>query len=298
MKGLWVFVVISLFLISFVSARGITGSAIENNSQEGNKAGPNNETIPPEPKEEEFSTMNNGEELENRIKEFNGEEIKRIFNESNKLEFHKECKSNNETNEEECEYDDENKSCPPECNCTGSTIKCYLEDGTREMTIYAGKSGNIIYQIKGENMTTNVTLYKSDDKIYGMFDDNDTKEVRMFPDQIKERMREKLEIKLKNESIILDENGTYQYEAENEAKLFGLLKIKEKVQAQIDSETGEVKEIKKPWWSIFTKEEEGEQLLGASCGTVTPGYNDECCQTKDYDFWNATASECQFNSTE
>jgi len=61
-----------------------------------------------------------------------------------------------------------NVNCPETCTCTGSTIKCTLANG-REMTIFAGNSGNVIVQVKGENMSTNVTLYKADGKLYGVF---------------------------------------------------------------------------------------------------------------------------------
>ena len=36
-------------------------------------------------------------------------------------------------------------------------------------------------------------------------------------------------------------------------------------------------------------------IVGASCGTVTPGMDDECCQTRGYDFWNSDKQECVFN---
>src|SRR3989344_2754559 len=44
-----------------------------------------------------------------------------------------------------------NKECPEECTCTGSVIKCELASG-RIMSVYAGKSGNVIIQIKGIKM--------------------------------------------------------------------------------------------------------------------------------------------------
>ena len=41
--------------------------------------------------------------------------------------------------------------CPDDCTCTGSSIKCSFENGTRVMTITAGKSGNTIVQVKNAN---------------------------------------------------------------------------------------------------------------------------------------------------
>lgn len=272
MNKLGVVIVISLFLIGFAMA-GMTTKAISENGN-GNQV--------------HASTENEGEETEleiqNRIKERHGnltdEQIEKIFTIKNKIK-------NPSTNE----------TCPDKCKCAGSTTKCFLGNGTREMTILAGDSGNIIIQAKGINASTNVTLYKSDDgKIYAISKDNETRIIKMLPDQVRERIRERLEIQLRNENMTLDENGTYQYRAEKKARLFFLFQINVPIQAEIDPETGEVLRIKNPWWSFLTKDDVEEQLVGASCGTVTPGYNDACCQDKEYDFWNSTAAECQFNS--
>ena len=187
-------------------------------------------------------------------------------------------------------------TCPNNCTCEGSTVKCLLPNGGRELTIYAGESGNIIVQVQGENMTTNVTLYKANNgKIYAVNKDNNTKEVNLLPDQVKEKIRERLSRQLGDETISLDENGTYQYQGEDNARLFAIFPVKVAVQAQLDSTTGQIVELKKPWWAFLAKDE-SQQLVGASCGTVTPGYNNQCCQTKGYNFWNATAAECQFSN--
>jgi eight-cysteine-cluster-containing protein len=210
----------------------------------------------------------------------NDKEIKNISIEKNRLRF-------------------ENKTaikCPDNCACDGSTVKCELKDG-REMTIFAGKSGNIIIQIKGENMTTNVTLYKSEDgKVYAILKNNETREVRMLPDQIKERMRERLQRNFENENITLDENGTYKYEGKKEARLFFIFPVKVKVTSEINPETGNITKIKVPWWSFLAKDKPAEPIMGASCGTVTPGYNDKCCQTKGYDYWNNVTNDCEFSN--
>lgn len=159
-------------------------------------------------------------------------------------------------------------NCPKNCTCSGSTIKCFL-NGTRELTINAGNSGNIIIQIKGINATTNVTLYKSDDgKLYAVSENNETKEIKILPDEVRERIMERKQ--LENENISLDENGTYRYEVQKRARLFFLFSVKEKVEARINSETGEVLELKNPWWGFLAKDEEStdEDLAG---GTMLEG---------------------------
>jgi eight-cysteine-cluster-containing protein len=185
--------------------------------------------------------------------------------------------------------------CPENCTCSGSTVKCMM-NRQREMTITAGKSGNVIVQMKGENMSTNVTLYKANGKIYGVFKDNETKEVKMMPDQVAEKIKERLQQREEEYNITLDENGMYEVQTKKKAKLFYLFPVKEKTQLELSSESGEIIRVRNPWWGFLAKDTEEQPLVGSSCGTVTPGYNDECCQNKGYNYWNATSSECEFNS--
>lgn len=184
--------------------------------------------------------------------------------------------------------------CPLGCTCAGGTIRCLLENG-RELTIYAGNSGNVIVQVKGENMTTNVTLYKSDKKLYAVLKNNETREIKALPDQVKERIRERLERQLENENISLDDNGTYQYQADKKARLFAFIPVTVIVKAEIDPQTGEIIKISKnPWW-FFLARDESQQIVGASCGTVSPGSNDACCQNKGFDVWNSGSQQCEFS---
>jgi hypothetical protein len=281
MKGLIILGVITLFLLGFIAA-GITSKAIENGSSDSSVSPSASNEDNPEVSTAEHNSVISAYMGENNSKPRLTEEQKRkLILERNRLKF-------------------ENKTgvaCPDNCSCNGKTVKCLLPNGGRELTIYAGKSGNIIVQVKGENMTTNVALYKANDgKIYAVNKNNETREIKLLPDQVKERIREKLARQLENENITLNENGTYQYRGEHKARLFLIIPVKEVVNAQLDSQTGQIIQLKKPWWTFLAREE-GQQLVGASCGTVTPGQNDACCKTKNYDFWNMTAGECQFNSS-
>ncbi len=184
--------------------------------------------------------------------------------------------------------------CPENCTCSGSTIKCRLERGGREMTITAGQSGNVIVQVKGMNASTQVTLYKSGGKVYGIFKNNETREVRVLPDQVREKIREKLLSELEDEEIELDEEGVYRLRARQRVRLFSLIRLRERIRAEIDSETGEILRIRRAWWSFFATNEE-PPILGASCGTVSPNSRDECCVNKGYDLWNGEIGECIFS---
>lgn len=125
---------------------------------------------------------------------------------------------------------------PENCTRTGSVIKCDV-DGGRIMTVMAGKSGNVIVQVKGINMSTNVTLYKANNTFYGVFRNNETKAINYLPDQVREKIREKLRAHLENETIELNEDGNYQMRAEKKARLFGLFRVRERVRAHINAET-------------------------------------------------------------
>jgi putative hemolysin len=188
-------------------------------------------------------------------------------------------------------------TCPEACTCEGKTMKCILANG-RELTIFAGNSGNIIVQVKGENMTTNVTLYKSDGKLYGVLKNNETIQVKMLPDQVKEKIKEKIQARLENENVSLNENGTYNYQADKPARLFFIFPVKVMVKAEIDPTTGEIINIKSSkWWSVLAKDETTSPQVPGGCGTLaTQEANDLCCQSKGYDLYNSTSSQCEFSS--
>lgn len=298
--------IVMLLMISFAVAIPLTSKAIENNSN-GNE----------EQNQIQSNTQNEGEDdsLQNQIetKEFECEEwtctkwsncttgqqrractkITNCTEEQETPKTIKECKE-----KERISPVKKSTDCPENCTCTGSATKCILADGTREMTITAGNSGNIIIQIKGIDGTTNVTLYKADDgKIYGTFKNNETKRIKLLPDQVKEKIQERTQKMLENDNIVLNEDGIYEYRAEKKARLFYLIPVRERIRAELNSENGEFIRIRNPWWGFLAKDE-GETIVGASCGTVTPGENNNCCINKGYDLWNAETSECEFNDEE
>ena len=82
MKGLWGLVIVSLFLMSFISA-GITSKAIANNSNDKS----NNPAVISS-NEEEAAIMNQGEEsnLKNQIRNrLNESQIRKVITEKNRL---------------------------------------------------------------------------------------------------------------------------------------------------------------------------------------------------------------------
>ena len=150
---------------------------------------------------------------------------------------------------------------PESCTITGSVIRCGLEH-RKVMVVMAGKSGNTIIKFNGgENVSTRAELYHYNGQVYGVFE-NETKLIEYFPKQLREIIKERTWARLNNTNITLNENGTYEYEAEKEARFFGVFKVKEKVKWYIDSETGEILRERGPWWGFLARdiEEVGKKI--------------------------------------
>ncbi len=145
------------------------------------------------------------------------------------------------------------QECVDGCKCNGVVMKCELEDGTREMTVYT-KSGNIIFQVKNVNASTQVTLYHNNKTTYAELQNGIVKEIKIMPDEVQEKIKDKIKSKLEKFNITLDENGVYEIQMQKKSRLFFLFLVREKVQAQVNSENGEVVKIRNPWWGFLAKD--------------------------------------------
>ncbi len=192
--------------------------------------------------EDDEDDIDDEEDIKEHRKNLTEEHKKRIFEERNRLK----------------ENADE-RQCPVNCKCSGSTIKCLI-NGTRELTIHAGESGNLIIQVKDISVSApaNVELYKENDILYAKLKNNETKIIRVLPDEVKEKIRAKIKAKLENESINLTEDGNYRIMAHKKARLFFLIPVNEEIGGDVDAETGVFVLVKKPWWGFMAKDEQGE----------------------------------------
>lgn len=88
-------------------------------------------------------------------------------------------------------------------------------------------------------------------------------EVKVMPNTASETALAKLGAKCEenNCTIELKEVGTgsqvksaYEIKTQKQAKVLGLFQVKMQVQAQVDAETGEIIQAKKPWWAFLATE--------------------------------------------
>jgi hypothetical protein len=139
--------------------------------------------------------------------------------------------------------------CPEDCVCAGSTIKCETENG-REMTVVAGKSGNVIIITKGVNASTKVILIKNASGVYGNFSKK-MKKVKYMPDEIKEFVLKKLKLEnASNYNMTLGEDGNYTMNIDGKYNVFWIFPKKGIVVTKVNSETGDVTVLKKPFWKF------------------------------------------------
>ena len=138
------------------------------------------------------------------------------------------------------------------------------------MIIEAGQSGNIIIKIRDSEFRTRVELYHHNGEVYGVFGDNETRLIDILPDELQERIRERIRARLeiRNESIELNEEGEYEFEADKDARFLGIIKIKERIRFHVDPETGEILNQRAPWWGFLATDEETEEEQEDVSGTT------------------------------
>ena len=92
-------------------------------------------------------------------------------------------------------------------------------------------------------------------------------EIKVMPDSASEKALERLRLKtcveeegcslelkevMQNKEVKL----AYELKTQRQAKVFGLFRTEMQVQAQVDAETGEIIQTKKPWWAFLASEPE------------------------------------------
>lgn len=88
--------------------------------------------------------------------------------------------------------------------------------------------------------------------------------IRVLPAEASAKVQEELKAKCEAENCTIElkeisVNGqaklVYEVKTEKKAKILGLISTTEKVQADIDAETGATVAVRRPWWSFMAREE-------------------------------------------
>ena len=90
-------------------------------------------------------------------------------------------------------------------------------------------------------------------------------EVKVMPDAASETALQRLRlrncdedcnIELKEVAVGNQRRAAYEVQAQRNSRVFGLFRARMNVQAQVDAETGEMMQVRKPWWAFLATEPE------------------------------------------
>ena len=69
-------------------------------------------------------------------------------------------------------------------------------------------------------------------------------------------------VELREENVRGEAKAVYVVEAKKDARLLGFIKTEMDVRANVDAETGEVVEVRKPWWAFLAAEGNASSKVG------------------------------------
>jgi len=141
----------------------------------------------------------------------------------------------------------------------------------KNITFEKGEGNEIKLRVKNQTAKTTLNITESVDEnnntILVIQGGGKTREIKIMPDTASERALERLKIKVCNESnnctIQLKDVPVnkinklmYEIQIQRHYKLLGLFKAKAENKAQVDAESGNVIQTKKPWWAFLASEQE------------------------------------------
>jgi len=161
--------------------------------------------------------------------------------------------------------------CLEGCKCRGAVVSCPTATG-RVMTITAGRSGNVIViTFDKVNASTELELEQESEnnetKLRAKLSDGSLSEIKILPDGASKRALKKLRLKNCSEknkcTIELKEvrkgaraRAAYEVQLERHSRILGVFGKKMRVSAEVDSESGEIIKVNKPWWAFLAVEPE------------------------------------------
>jgi hypothetical protein len=102
-------------------------------------------------------------------------------------------------------------------------------------------------------------------RMYAGLSNGRNAEIKVMPDTASETALQRLRLRNCDENctIELREVGVgnrtmaaYEVRAQRNSRVFGLFRARMNVQAQVDAETGEIIQVRKPWWAFLATEAE------------------------------------------
>lgn len=137
----------------------------------------------------------------------------------------------------------------------GKQIQIRTEDGNRVHFMVGNFEANTDLPMTQEMIQNRTRLHVE-------LSNGINSEVKVMPDAAFEKARERLgakceedcTIELKQVGVGNQVKAAYEIKTQKQSKVLGLFKAQMQVQAQVDAETGEVIQAKKPWWAFLATE--------------------------------------------
>lgn len=136
-----------------------------------------------------------------------------------------------------------------------------------QVQIQAQRNNRLQLKVGNVSIQSSMEMNQEGEKLQVRLSNGENAEVKVMPEVASDTALEKLRLKAcsseNNCSIELKEVGkgdqvraAYEIQAQKQSKVLGLFKAKMQVQVQVDSETGELIQSKKPWWAFLASESE------------------------------------------
>ncbi|MGV8152112.1 MAG: hypothetical protein ACP5OG_03450 [Candidatus Nanoarchaeia archaeon] len=147
----------------------------------------------------------------------------------------------------------------------------YTNKAGEQMQIQSGEGNELKIQVSGVEAKSKIQVGSEFDPVQNrtmlktkLSNGKDT-EIKVMPNTASQQAIERLRLKVCNSEnncqIELKEVGSgeqikvaYEVQAQKEARVLGIFKTKMSVQAQVDAESGETIQAKKPWWAFLASE--------------------------------------------
>ena len=142
----------------------------------------------------------------------------------------------------------------------------YMNQAGEPIMIRARNGTRLQLHVGGVNATTDMVMtqemIQNRTRLHVALSNGENTEVKIMPDVASETALARLRANCNGTcQIELKEVGTgdqvraaYEVKTQKESRVLGLFKTQMQVQAQVDAETGEVIQAKKPWWAFLATE--------------------------------------------